>query len=141
MKMTVDISGTSGSHGVVFIPSVYNDAISLLNDAQEYFSGFGATDQERLEPHLRSIYSCEMARITLRLSSVMSWLLAQRAIADGKINSDDSAHYNLSFQEICRVDNSVLHGILPSYVCYLLDESFALYERVLRLDVQTQTVH
>ena len=136
MQRHIHINIDPAAPNVLFMPSVYNDAMNLLLDAQEYFMEYGDNDQAQLNEELCSLYTREMSRITLRLSCVMSWILAQRSVVSGKISLEDSAHYGLEFQVICRVDNKVLHGILPSYVCHLLDSTFELYERVLRLDSQ-----
>ncbi len=141
MEIRSDTTKTGFTQNVLFMPSVYNDAMTLLHEAQDYFTEFGDDDQARLDKELRSLYTCEMSRITLRLSCVMSWLLAQRSVVSGDIERDQSAHYGLEFQNICRVNNEMLHGILPSYVCYLLDSTFELYERVLRLDLQISKIH
>lgn len=135
------IASSIATRKVVFMPSVHNTAMTLLQDAQTYFSEFGDEDQAHLDPHLRAIYNCEMSRITLRLSCVMSWLLARRSAATTSIEDRRIDNYSLEFKEICMVDNHLLHGILPSYVCYLLDASYELYERVERLDTQSQTIH
>lgn len=125
-------------HKVVFMPSMHNEALELLHEAQDYFSSHGSLEQSGLEPQLQSVYACEMSRITLRLSCVMSWLLAARAtIAGESVNNNNL----IEFQDICSVDSSLLHGVLPSYVCYLLDASYELYERALRLEEQKQVVH
>ncbi len=124
------------SSNVLFMPSVYNDAMTLLYEAQDYFSQFGDDDQTKIASNLRPLYNCEMSRITLRLSCIMSWILAKRSVLAGEIPEAQSVRYGLEFQNICLVDNRVLHGILPSYVCYLLDSTLELYERVLRLDSQ-----
>jgi regulator of CtrA degradation len=136
MQKNINTNIDPTAQNVLFMPSIYNDAMDLLMDAQEYFLEFGNDDQAVLDENLCSIYTREMSRITLRLSCVMSWLLAQRSVVSGKISPEDSVHYGLEFQEICRLDNKVLHGVLPSYVCHLLDSTFELYERVLRLDSQ-----
>jgi regulator of CtrA degradation len=116
--------------------------MQLLSDAHEYFYRFGDDDQSRIDPNLRTLYSCEMSRITLRLSSIMAWIMAQRAVFTGKIPVEEAAdRYGLDFQDVCCVDNRMLHGVLPSYVCYLLDRSLELYERVLRLDGQMKQIH
>jgi regulator of CtrA degradation len=126
---------------VVFMSGVFEETMQLLAEAHDYFHQFGKDDQERIDESLRSLYSCEMSRITLRLSSIMAWIMAQRAVFSGKIPSEDAHRYGLDFQDICRVDNRVLHGVLPSYVCFLLDRSLELYERVLRLDNQVKQLH
>ncbi|MDE3015604.1 MAG: DUF1465 family protein [Pseudomonadota bacterium] len=127
---------------VLFMPSVFNETMQLLVDAHDYFQRFGNDDQSRIEPQLKALYSCEMSRITLRLSSIMAWIMVQRAVFSGKIPPTDAARqYHLDFADVCTVDNRVLHGILPSYVCYLLDRSRELYERVMRLDGQVHQLH
>ena len=141
MEIRTDTPKRPLKQNVLFMPSVYNDAMTLLCEAQDYFTEFGDDDQTQMDKNIRSLYTCEMSRITLRLSCVMSWLLAQRSVIAGDIESGESAHYGLEFQNICRVNNEMLHGILPSYVCYLLDSTLELYERVLRLDSQIQRVH
>ena len=130
---------------VLFMSGLFNESMGLLKEAHEYFITFGEEDQDRIDQSLKTLYSCEMSRITLRLSSIMAWLMAQRAVFTGKITLDEAAKsYGLDFQNVCRVDNRALHGILPSYVCFLLDRTLELYERVLRLDEQTRrdsTIH
>lgn len=127
----------SGQGKVLFIPGVFNQTLNMLDEARDYFSQYGEEDQEGIEPHLRALYCSEMTRITLRLSSIMAWIIVQRAVASGKIEAAEAAsRYGLDFQDICTVDNRVLHGVMPPYVCSLLDRSLELYERVQRLDDQ-----
>lgn len=138
MRVYVDIK----SPNVLLMPNVFEETMQLLNDAHEYFHLFGDDDQQRLAVDLRPLYSCEMSRITLRLSSIMAWIMVQRAVFTGKIPAELAAsHYGLDFQEACLVDNRMLHGVLPSYVCYLLDRTLELYERVMRLDTQAKQLH
>jgi len=141
MQTQTYIPNTRVGQKIVFMPSIHNEALDLLHEAQDYFTDFGEIDQEHLEPHIRNIYACEMSRITLRLSCIMAWLLTKRSVANGEICEIISEHNALDFQDICMVDTSMLHGILPSYICYLLDESLELYERVLRLNQKAKVIH
>lgn len=129
---------TPQAPNVIFMSSIFDETMKLLAEAHEYFQTFGQDDQSRIDAELRTLYACEMSRITLRLSSIMAWIMVQRSVFSGKIPKEDLPRYGLDFQDICRVDNRVLHGVLPSYVCFLLDRSLELYERVLRLDGQTK---
>ena len=141
MSMQPHMPGGSDAN-IVFMPGVFNETMQLLTDAHEYFLQFGEDDQGRINADLKSLYSCEMSRITLRLSSIMAWIMVQRAVFTGKIKAHEAAtQYGLDFKDICLVDNRVLHGVLPSYVCFLLDRSLELYERVLRLDEQFKKTH
>jgi len=135
------ISTPKATQNVLFMPRVFNETMQILADAHEYFHLFGEDDQKRIEPDLKTLYSCEMSRITLRLSSIMAWIMVQRAVFSGKIKPEEAKRYGLDFRDVCLVDNRMLHGILPSYVCFLLDRSLELYERVLRLDGQVKKIH
>src|SRR6185312_192012 len=133
---------SNNAPNVFLMPGIFNETMQLLTDAHEYFNVFGDDDQQRIESELKTLYSCEMSRITLRLSSIMAWLMVQRAVFTGKIRLEEAVErYGLDFKEVCTVDNRMLHGILPSYVCYLLDRSLELYERVMRLDGQVKRLH
>ncbi len=134
-------SNTAVSPNVFFMPGVFNETMQLLTEARDYFQMFGEDDQSNIRQDLRTLYSCEMSRITLRLSAVMAWIMVQRAICSGKIPPEQAGSYGLDFQDICLVDNTVLHGVLPGYVCLLLDRSRELYARVLRLDEQAKRIH
>ena len=128
---------------IFFMPGVFKETMSLLEQARDYFSEYGDDDQSRIDETMRSIYASEMSRITLRLSTIMAWTMVQRAVLSGKVTQEEAAqHHGLAYQDVCRVDSSVLHGILPSYVCHLLDRSYELYQRVARLDDQfKQQIH
>jgi regulator of CtrA degradation len=141
--MQIQTHTTGTAPNVLFMPGLFNETMQLLKDAHEYFYLFGEDDQARINADLKTLYSCEMSRITLRLSSIMAWIMVQRAVFSGKIASEEAAsRYGLDFRDICMVDNRMLRGVLPSYVCFLLDRSFELYERVMRLDEQMKkSVH
>ena len=127
---------------VLFMPKVFNETLNLLVDAREYFQTHGGDDQTRIDEELKMLYSSEMSRITLRLSSIMAWIMVQRAVLSGNISHSDAVkYYSLGYSDVCMVDNRMLHGILPSYVCHLLDRTLELYERVGRLDEQFKRVH
>lgn len=136
----IDRVPTSGGK-VVFMPGLYNETMGLLADTHEYFHQFSDDDRARIDASLTTLYSCEMSRITLRLSSVIAWIMVQRAVFSGKLKAEETPPFGSQFLDVCMVDNRVLHGVLPSYVCYLLDRSHGLYERVLRLDDFTRQPH
>src|SRR5437762_2796255 len=109
MSTHTHIPAKKETPNVVFMPNVFNETMQLLGDAHEYFHLFGEDDQARINEDLKTLYSCEMSRITLRLSSIMAWIMVQRAVFSGKIKADEAAgQYKLDFQDICRVDNRVL---------------------------------
>lgn len=120
---------------MLFLPGIYNDTLRLLLEAHEYFHLYGQDDQQRLTNVQRLVYSCEMSRITMRLSSIMAWLMVRKAVFSGKIPMEDAIHrYPLDGREVSLHRNEEAESMLPSYINYLLEESFHLYSRVSRLD-------
>lgn len=129
------------NRNVLLMPGIFNETLQLLVDAQQYFELFGEQDQGKVTPQNRIIYSCEMSRITLRLSSVMAWLMVRKAVFSGKI-SDGAAteQFRLDCQDICLFRNPEAQKALPPFMYYLLERSLELYERICRLqDVSART--
>lgn len=118
---------------LLFLPGVFNETLALLFDAHQYFQSRGADEQAALTPHERPIYATEMTRVTMRLTSVMAWIMVRRAIHAGRIEEEKAAvDYRLDGEDIC-LDGGALTE-MPYYLGYLADRSRSLYERVHRLD-------
>lgn len=128
-------AATANSSQVVFLSLMFDETMQMLQDAHDYFSVYGPREQGNASPLERLVYSAEMSRITLRLSSVMAWLMGRRAEIAGQITREEAlAQFRLSFNEICLKQLSEMHHVLPSYMCELLTRSFSLYRRAARLD-------
>jgi len=81
--------------------------------------------------------SCEALRVTARLTQIMAWLLAQRAVHAGELSTEELVRRNeaLADIEICMAaDEEGLIAGLPARFRELLDRSHRLYTRVARLD-------
>lgn len=120
---------------VLFLPSVFNETLTLLFDAHHYFQARGAEEQSVIPPKERPIYATEMSRITMRLTSVMAWIMVRKAVFSGKLD-EEMAHekYRLDAADFCLAPKPVAIDNLPYYIGYLSDRSRELYERVHRLD-------
>lgn len=118
---------------LLFLPAVFNETLGLLFDAHHYFQVRGRDEQARLNPLQRPVYAQEMSKITLRLTSVMAWIMVRRAVHSGSIEGEKAAHdYRLDGSDVCLSD--LMPDDLPYYIGYLADRSLNLYERVWRLD-------
>lgn len=130
------------SSQLLFMPRLYNDTMDILLDAQSYFTGYADDDQRNLNMVHKLVYSSEMTRITLRLSTVMSWIMARRAFHAGQLSlSEVLEQYSLQFEDVCLIEGRHFEHILPSYVMQLHDDSFKLYSRVLALDHAAHQTH
>lgn len=120
---------------LLFLPGVFNETLGLLFDAHHYFQSRGEEEQATIQPQLRMAYANEMTRVTMRLTSVMAWLMVRRAIYAGRIEEDKaSADYRLDGREICLNHLPEIMAEMPYYLNYLSERSLGLYERVHRLD-------
>jgi regulator of CtrA degradation len=136
-------TATLNTANLMFLPAIYNETLKLLTDTHEYFYLYGEQDQKRLETEAvaRSFYSYEMSRITLRLSSIMAWVLLRRAVHGGKISEEEAKSKQvLECQDICLHENAEANAALPSYMQSLLTRSLELYKRICRLDNQSQAL-
>jgi regulator of CtrA degradation len=116
------------------------ETLALLVRARDYMTYAVPADQPGLLPAERLQISCEAMRVTARLSHVMAWLLAQKAVQAGEISPmAAAAAYRLD-----EADKGLLEGgaeqsaALPEGLRDLLEKSRALYVRVTRLDALVQ---
>ncbi len=120
---------------LLFLPGVFNETLSLLFDAHHYFQSRGVEDQQTIPESLQVSYSNEMTRVTMRLTSVMAWLMVRRAIHAGRIEEAKAADcYRLDGADICLNQHVGALAEMPYYLNYLSQRSLDLYERVHRLD-------
>jgi len=120
---------------LLFLPGVFNETLALLFDAHHYFQSREVDEQASLPATERAVYASEMTRVTMRLTSVMAWIMVRRAIHAGRIEQEKAAkEYRLDGSEVCLAEPSAELQQLPYYLGYLADRSRHLYERVHRLD-------
>lgn len=121
-------------HNVLFLPSIFNETLELLMQSHDYFNHFGPSDQFEHAAH-QLVYSSEMSRITMRLTSIMAWIMVRKAVHAGKITEVDAyENYRLDAKDICLHQQAEMAAILPHYMVYLLDKTHRLYSRVVRLE-------
>lgn len=113
----------------------YDEALALLVAARDYMGYAVPSARPGLEPAQRLRVSCESMRVTARLSHVMAWLLAQKAVQAGELTARDAAEaYRLTEDDICLLESETGFEELPLGLRDLLHKSRALYVRVTRLD-------
>jgi regulator of CtrA degradation len=120
---------------VLFLPGVFNETLSLLFDAHHYFQSRGVEDQAAIADDMRMSYSNEMTRVTMRLTSVMAWLMVRRAVYAGRIEEEKASDaYRLDGAEICLQHAPDILTHMPYYLTHLSERSLGLYTRIHRLD-------
>lgn len=130
---------------LLFMPALFHETMDIIFDSYEYFQVQDALDDGKMPAYLRSLISTEMSRITMRLTSVMAWLMARKAVCSGQISDEEAcSEYRIDGAEQCLDQRPDLEPILPDYMNELLEKSFHLYLRVWRLDndlAERQSLH
>lgn len=123
---------------IVFLPRIYDETLMLLAESHQYFEHQGAMQQRLMGERRRAMYISEMSRITLRLSCVMAWLLARRAVLEGTLSQDSADHnHRLECRDVCMHQHIEAESLLPDTMGEILDRTYELYVRVARLDDET----
>lgn len=128
----------------VFYPGIFNETLGLLFEAHNYFQDHSTEEQSALSVHGRLIYSSEMTRVTMRLTSIMAWIMVRKAVFAGRISEEDAARqYRLEARDECLLFDSEGLEHLPYYIGYLAERSHTLFERVSRLEtmLDEQVIH
>jgi regulator of CtrA degradation len=120
-----------------FFSKTYDETMGLLVEVRDYVAHDQKRDREALAPSAGALLCCEALRVTARLTQVMAWLLAQKAIHAGELSTEQVVAQSGPLAEIAicmaeQADEDI--GILPLYFGGLLDRSRRLYLRVARLD-------
>ena len=118
----------------------YDETMALLIEARNYAAYHNEVDQRTMPPTVR-LHACyEALRVTSRLTQVMAWLLAQKAVHAGELTLEESTgdEYALSGGSVCSDPSGAENQELPKGLRSLLERSHQLYTRVLRLDDQVR---
>lgn len=123
-----------------FFGKTYDETMALLVASRDYLANAQPADARGLKPIERLRVNCEAMRLTTRLTQIMAWLLAQRAVHEGEITREKAAgdEFRLTAEEVCLAETDCSANGLPPRLCELLDQSRRLYVRVARLDEMTR---
>lgn len=135
IQIQTHTSTPHNNSNVQFIPSLFNDTLKLLFEAHNYFDYEGYDEQYSLPEDMQLIFANEMSRVTMRLTSIMAWLMIRKANHEGNLEEQHAPqNYRLEAKDVCLVKKPIHENILPPTLVELLDQSFNLYMRVMRLD-------
>ena len=137
--------GDGGAAGLArrapYVERTYHDAMALLVEARNYLAYREAMDDKRQRSDARLVACYESMRVTSRLTQVMAWLLAQKAVQAGEITEREavSDRFALSAAHVCMNVDGQGNMDLPAGLRSLLDRSHRLYVRVSRLEAMVRS--
>ena len=128
------------SEPIAYYHRTYDETMALLIEARNYAAFHHETHQRDIAPAARLFVSYESLRVTSRLSQVMAWLLAQKAVDAREISAEHGTGeaFALLDDAASRDPLGPENPMLPSGLRNLLARSHSLYLRVLRLEAQAR---
>ena len=67
---------------------LYGEGMQLVEETAAYLDGDGRREAKALSRPVATLYAAESMRLTTRLMQMASWLLLQRALANGEMTAD-----------------------------------------------------
>jgi Uncharacterized protein conserved in bacteria len=127
--------GHSFVHSEAF-RALFHEGMELVEDTAAYLDGEGRFDSKRLPREGVIAYATESMRLTTRLMQIASWLLLQRAVAEGEITPDQAQLENnrvhLTQQDtITTVED---YEALPARLKELIGLATRVHARILHLE-------
>ncbi len=115
---------------------VFKEGMALVERTASYLEGPGRAEAKSLKPPANVLYATESMRLTTRLLDLASWLLIRRAIKEGEMSEAEARRKrkNVSLQGTARASHVQGLATLPKGLQELIAESYALSERIVRLD-------
>lgn len=115
---------------------LYNEGMSLVEQAAEYLDGDGRAAARKLSRIGATLYAAESMRLTTRLMQIASWLLLQRAANSGEMTRDQVAAEKAKVRLDTASANADAPGWaeLPEAFRAIVDHSLRLQALVRRMD-------
>ncbi|MCE4223989.1 DUF1465 family protein [Methylobacterium sp. C25] len=118
--------------------SLFRDGMALVEETAAYLDGNGRDESRGASREATLAYAGESMRLTTRLMQIASWLLVQRAVAEGEIThgqaQEEKRRVKLTAAETRMVDEGNGFGLLPEQLQDLVGRSRRLHARILHLD-------
>lgn len=122
----------------MYFRGTYDEAFDMLVEARDYVENDVAAFKYAANPPDPVAMTQETLRLTSRLTQVMAWLMAQRAMLEGEIGEEEFVKdkYRLEGQQVClkRTIDEIAEDDLPDGLNDLMNRSYSLYSRIMRLD-------
>jgi regulator of CtrA degradation len=115
---------------------LFGEGMGLVEQTAAYLDGDGREESRLLSRNASLTYASESMRLTTRLMQIASWLLVQRAVAEGEISPDQA----MQEKTRVRLSKTESHGPgyeasqLPPRLVHLIAESRRLHARIIHLD-------
>jgi regulator of CtrA degradation len=116
--------------------AIFKQGMALVERTASYLDGEGRRDAKALQAPLTVVYATESMRLTTRLLELASWLLIRRGLRTGEMTSAeaDRKRSRVKLRPLGRPSHVKHFDELPAALRALIEESFELNDRVMRID-------
>lgn len=116
--------------------AIFREGMALVESAAVYLDGPGRKEARALKGPASMLYATESMRLTTRLLELASWLMIRRAHKEGEITADEvrKKRARIRLTAPGRLSHIKGFGELPEGLRKLIEASFALNDRIVRLD-------
>jgi regulator of CtrA degradation len=120
--------------------AIFREGMALVERTAAYLDGPGRREAKTLPGPAAVLYANESMRLTKRLLQLASWLMIRRDHKEGRITSDVMRRklIGVSLTEPGRISHVKGFDALPEGLRTLIVASFALNDRITRLDLAMQ---
>lgn len=117
---------------------LFREGMGLVELTANYLDGDGRSESAALPREVSLVYATESMRLTTRLMQIASWLLVQRAVAEGEMTAEQArAEKNkVRIAEPMLQPTSAEAARLPLRLRELIAHSIRLQERISHLENQ-----
>ena len=115
---------------------IFKEGMALVERTAAYLDGPGRKEAKSLTGSSGVLYATESMRLTTRLLDLASWLLIRRALKEGEIGEEEAAkkRRRVKLQAFGRPAHVKGFADLPDGLRRLIEESFAMHDRIIQLD-------
>jgi regulator of CtrA degradation len=118
--------------------ALFREGMGLVEQTAAYLDGHGRAESAALPREVALSYATESMRLTTRLMQIASWLLVQRAVAEGEMTAEQARAEN----DKVRIPEQIVAAApmeterLPQGLRDLMEHSFRLQGRIRHLEGQ-----
>jgi regulator of CtrA degradation len=114
---------------------LFSEGMELVEETASYLDGPGRDDAKSLDRAGALSYATESMKLTTRLMQAASWLLAQRAVAEGEMSAEDATEGKYRLNGDRPTQDLWPEGeVAPQVLLDLVSRSRSLYLRLKRID-------
>lgn len=117
---------------------LFREGMGLVESTANYLDGDGRAESAALPREVSLTYATESMRLTTRLMQIASWLLVQRAVAEGEMTAEQARAENnkVRIAEPLLQPTSAEAARLPDRLRDLVAHSIRLQDRIRHLENQ-----